>query len=437
MAFAFPETFLFGTATSATQIEGMTPPSDWLSFAREPGRVAFGHTPERACEHWELWQEDVRLQQKMKLHAHRLGLEWARIEPVAGHFSHQALDRYRQELGALKDAGIETMVTLHHFTLPPWLVQLGGVCAKRFPALLARFATHVADALGDLVDYWITINEPNALMALGYLFGIWPPGKRGRLDRFLLGQHRLLEAHTKAYRALHHCLDRRNKRVAVGLAQHLRALTPARPDVRADRWALLLQERFFNQYILEALIHGEASSLTHRALSNGTSFRVEEAKGCQDFVGINYYSRATTRLGFVNETYLKPSHEEQAEVSDLGWEIFPEGLGDMLIRWGREANLPVFVTENGIADASDEKRPRFIIRHLQQVQRALQAGIDVRGYFHWSLLDNFEWAEGYSARFGLVEVDYRTQERRLRKSAHLYSEIASRRILEDDLGSTP
>ena len=177
MAFAFPQTFLFGTATSATQIEGMTPPSDWLSFSREPGRVAGGHTPERACEHWERWQEDVRLQKSLKLHAHRLGLEWARIEPVAGHFSHTALDRYRRELGALKDAGISTMVTLHHFTLPVWLAQIGGVCAKRFPTHLARFATHVAEALGDLVDHWITINEPNALMALGYLFGIWPPGK--------------------------------------------------------------------------------------------------------------------------------------------------------------------------------------------------------------------------------------------------------------------
>lgn len=425
MSFAFPASFLFGTATSATQIEGMTPPSDWLAFAQQAGRVAQGHTPERACEHWERWQEDVALQKSLQLNAHRLSLEWARVEPVEGHFSHRVWDRYRLELGALKDAGIATMVTLHHFTLPPWLARAGGVCATRFPARLARFATHAAEALGDLVDHWITVNEPNALVALGYLFGVWPPGKSGRIDRFLLGQHRLLEAHTRAYRALHHTLDRRSAAVSVGLAQHLRALVPARENAKADHLALEIQQRMFNRYILDALVTGESASLTHRLLSAGTTFRVKDAKGCQDFIGINYYSRARTRFGFTKATYLAPPTDSGLEANDLGWEIYPEGLGDVLIDWGQKSKLPVFVTENGIADATDAKRPAFIVRHLEQVQRALQAGIDVRGYFHWSLLDNFEWAEGYKARFGLVEVDYRTQQRRPRPSAYLYSQIAS------------
>ena len=396
---------MFGTATSATQIEGGCRSSDWHAFARQPGRIKHGDTPDVACDSWSRWREDVALQKSLGMQGYRLGLEWARIEPRPGEIDRAALGEYRAMLGALKDAGIAPMVTLHHFTLPLWLADEGGVLAAGFAQRLAHFARIAVEALGDLCRLWITINEPNVLAAHGYLLGVWPPARKNPVLA-LLAQRRLLAAHDAAYRALK---DARGDDVHVGVAHHLRAIEPGHPGSRADRAAATVFRRVFND-----------------AFAAGAC-----AHGTQDFFGINYYSRDVVSFSarHAGELFVERRVPRDAEVSDLGWEIYPEGLGHVVRAWARRSGLPVYITENGIADARDDRRGPFIVRHLAELERLLAEGVDVRGYYHWSLLDNFEWAEGYEPRFGLCAVDYATGERRLRDSAHLYARIARERTV--------
>jgi beta-glucosidase len=410
----FPDSFLFGTATAATQIEGGTTTSDWYAFARRPGRIKHGDTPDVACDGWRRWPEDVALQRSLGMGAYRMSIEWARIEPRPAEIDHGAIETYRRMLGALRDAGIEPMVTLYHFTLPLWLAERGGLLAPDFPECLARFARVAAATLGDLCRLWVTINEPNVLVAHAYLLGVWPPGQKNPVAAVRAHQ-RLLAAHVAAYRALKAV---RGDDAQVGVAHHMRVTQPLRPAWRTDRLAARLFARVFN----------DAFAI---ALCEGTTF--PEARGTHDFFGLNYYSRDVVRFSLRRpaELFVARGVPDGAPVSDLGWEIYPEGLGQLLTRWGRRSGRPMYVTENGIADAADAKRPAFLTRHLQEVARAASAGVDVRGYFHWSLLDNFEWAEGYWPRFGLVEVDYATQERRVRPSGRLYAQIARDRRIED------
>jgi beta-glucosidase len=424
---AFPASFLFGTASSATQIEGGCTTSDWFAFARQPGRVKNGDRPDVACDAWRLWEQDVALQRSLGFGAHRLSIEWARIEPRDGEIDRRALDRYRAMVGALRDANIEPMITLHHFTLPAWIADRGGVLAEGFAGRLARFARVAVGALGDLCSRWITINEPNVFAAQGYLTGEWPPAEKNPVSA-VHAHHRLLEAHVAAYRALK---EARGDGIAVGVAHHLRVTEPDRPGSVADRAGARVFARVFNEAFALALCTGRMYGPLDPLVGRRGGFRVSEARGTQDFFGINYYSRDRIRFALdrPQEMLLSRRVARGAAVSDLGWEIYPEGLGRLLRIWGRRSGLPIYVTENGIADAADARRASFLVSHLTEIARAIADGVDVRGYHHWSLLDNFEWAEGYAPRFGLVEVDYATQERRPRESAKLYGRIARERVL--------
>ncbi|HEX4448822.1 MAG TPA: family 1 glycosylhydrolase [Polyangiaceae bacterium] len=423
----FPPTFLFGTATSATQIEGGCTTSDWFEFSRQPGRIKHGDRPDLACDAWRRWEDDVALQRSLGLGAHRMSIEWARIEPRDGEIDHGALDRYRAMLGALRSAAIEPMVTLHHFTLPTWLAARGGVLADGFAGRLARFACVAVDALGDLCRLWITINEPNVLAASSYVLGVWPPAVTDPVAA-VRAHHHLLEAHVAAYRALK---GARGDDVQVGVAHHLRVAEPERPDSAFDRAAARTFGRVFNDAFALATCTGRMYGPLDAAVGAKGGFRVADARGTQDFFGINYYSRDLVRFAPTRpqELFTTRRVPAGAELSDLGWEIYPEGLGRLVRIWAARSGLPVYITENGLADAADVRRVSFIERHLAELARAIAAGVDVRGYFHWSLLDNFEWAEGYEPRFGLVEIDYATQQRRVRPSARRYAEIARTRTL--------
>jgi beta-glucosidase len=403
---SLPPSLLLGTATSATQIEGHCDTSDWARFSREPGRIKHGDTPDVACDSWRRWREDVALQKELGMQAYRFGLEWARLEPKPGEFDRNALTEYRSMLGALRDAHIEPMVTLHHFTLPTWLADEGGVLASSFADRLARFARLAADALGDLCKLWVTINEPNVLAAHGYLLGVWPPGKKNPVLAFR-AQRAMLDAHDAAYRALK---DARGDAVHVGLAHHLRDVEPERTSSTSDRAAVTLYERLFNDAFADAACR----------------------RGTQDFFGINYYSRDLVRFSVRawRELFVGRRVPRGAPVNDLGWEIYPAGLGHVIRKWAKRSGLPVYVTENGLADAKDDRRGPFLVAHIAELARLAADGVDVRGYFHWSLLDNFEWAEGYEPRFGLVEVDVASGKRTPRKSAAVYAQIAKERRVE-------
>ena len=296
-----------------------------------------------------------------------------------------------------------------------------------FVPRFARFSRAAVAALGDLCTLWVTVNEPNVLVAHAHLLGVWPPATRSPVAA-LRACYRLLEAHVAAYRALK---EARGDRARVGIAHHLRVTQPRRPDSLGDRAAAATFGAVFNDSFAAAVCEGPGSALVDDLIARSTGFHVADARGTQDFFGINYYSRDVVRISarHAGEMFVARGVPRGAEVSDLGWEIYPEGLGTVVREWARRSGLPVYVTENGIADAADAKRGSFLVRHLAELARCLDEGVDVRGYFHWSLLDNFEWAEGFEPRFGLCAVEYSTQRRTVRASGRLYARIARARVL--------
>jgi beta-glucosidase len=392
-----------------------------------------GDAPHPACDVWHRFEQDVDLIKDFGYNAHRFSIEWARIEPSPGRFDDDAIERYRRMLGALRDASIAPMVTLLHFSLPQWIANQGGFLNPSFASLFERFVNRSVERLGDLVDRWVTINEPNVTAALGYFVGIFPPGHR-RPWQAWRAQEAMLDAHARAYRAIHERAGRCGWNAEVGVAHHLRVVEPWDSSSPTDRWASDLFEQTFNRAFLNALC-GLELSRAERSMLALTRTKRRDVRDTHDFFGLNYYGRFKVRVGR-NGTYgipIKLEASPGAEISDVGWEVYPEGLGRFLREWSERCGRPVYVTENGIADSRDAQRASFLVRHLAQVADAMQDGVDVRGYFHWSLLDNFEWTEGYEPRYGLVEMQADTLNRCPRPSAAVYGQIASKKEIDDGL----
>jgi len=381
--------FLWGAATSAHQVEGNNIHNDWWAWEkRHPAVVNSG----RAADHYERFREDFALARELGHTAHRLSLEWSRIEPAEGVWSRHALNHYREVLEALRENGLTSFVTLHHFSNPQWLAERGGWEHKRTPQLFARYARMVAEQLGDLVDYWITFNEPIVYATHGWWRGEWPPGKRDWRVLLRVIRH-LAYGHGQAYRAIHEELaDAR-----VGVAKHVVAYVPSDRATWSGRLAARWQNWWFN----------------YRWLGM--------TRGSHDFIGVNYYhSQRPIRLSLW--PWRLETEEWKGPTSDMGWPIWPQGLQEAL-RLMKQYRVPLYVTENGLADARDAYRADFIRDHIRAVEAVQEQGVDVRGYFYWSLLDNFEWADGFEPRFGLVAVDYDTMERTPRPSAQVYKAI--------------
>lgn len=409
----FPDDFLWGSATAAHQVEGGNHANDWWAWEQTPGHIKSGDRSDPACDHYRRFAADFDLLKQLHQNAHRLSIEWSRIEPTPGEFSATALAHYRDVLQALRHRGMEPMVTLHHFTNPAWIAASGGWEAPDTARRFAQFAECVINALGDLARYWITINEPTVIAYQGYVRGDWPPGKRdlGAAARALVT---ILRAHWLAYERI----KSRHPELKLGLAHHLRIFDPARRFAPQDRAVAAAFNRVFNETILQSLRRGRLVFPLSRA---GTA---SGPRRSQDFIGLNYYTRELVRFNRRYRAELFGERVSPASLprSDLNWEIYPDGLY-RLLRTLRRERLPIFITENGIADAADASRPDFLLMHTRAMLRAIETGVPVRGYFHWTCFDNFEWAEGYSAKFGLIACDPATQERRLRPSAGLYAQI--------------
>ncbi len=427
-ALTFPKGFLWGTATAAHQVEGNNTNSDWWSFEQRSGAIWHGDRSGLACDWWHNAERDFDLMAAMGHNTHRLSLEWSRIEPHEGQFDPAAITRYREMLTALRKRGIEPMVTLFHFTLPSWLSTKGGWGNPATVDYFRRFVHHTAEQLGDLVSLWCTINEPNVYAALGYLLGEHAPGQRSLLLYFKVLKN-LLRAHGAAYRVIHSlCQDAR-----VGLVKNVLIFDPLKADDRASVKLAGLLDRIFNDLSLKAIEDGKlrpplASGLTtYGPLLDSV-----------DFVGLNYYGRLRTNVRSRNGSRLSVLQlTPGAELSDSGrnepyGEVYPEGIYRTLKRVSG-LGKPIYVTENGLPDADDDQRPRFLLTHLALVHRALDEGMDVRGYYHWSFTDNFEWAEGWSLRFGLIALDETTQARTPRRSAELYSRIIRENALTREM----
>jgi beta-glucosidase len=394
----FPDGFLWGAATAAHQIEGNNIYSDWW-HAEQAGLLP--HRSGAACDSWNRWADDIRLLTDIGLNAYRLSVEWARIEPEPGRFDQGALDTYARQIDALKAAGIEPLVTLHHFTNPSWLADRGGWSNADVVPRLAEYADRVGRQVGDRVRWWITVNEPSILALKACIEGAWPPHRPGDVRGYVRLLRHAARGHTLARRALRS----HNPDAQVSIAFAIWPMAPLR------RWSPI---DVAIARIGDWLWQGRAIRRVVRAL---------------DWIGVNYYSR--TQVGWPWPTegdVAAASYRESGERNDLGWEIYPSGLYDVLMRVSRFA-LPVMVTENGIADASDRKRADYIVAHLRQAHRAISDGVDLRGYMYWTLLDNFEWAEGYQAHFGLA-----TRERELRPSARIYGRIARANAVDPVIG---
>ncbi len=345
-------------------------------------------------------------------------MEWSRVEPREGSWSEEAWSHYREEVERLRDAGIVPMVTLLHFTLPEWLAERGGVTADDFPARFGRFAAEAARRLGSGVDLWCTLNEPNVQMYQGYVEGVWPPGVRDTelAARAFAG---LVEGHAAAAAAVR----QEDPGSAIGVAVNLIVFDPSSRWSLGDWIAAREADRGFNWAFYDSIEAGRIR--LQIAGFPSLDEPLPSLVGSADFFGVNYYRRNLVRfsLGAPGLVRLAPGPGPR---SDAGIEIYPEGLLRLLRRAWERYELPIYVTENGVADRRDVLRAGFLRAHAHAVARAIEEGIPVRGYFHWSLLDNFEWAEGFGPRFGLYRVDYETMERSATAGGREFARLAPR-----------
>lgn len=403
----FPKNFLWGAATSAYQVEGgntnnwsewekknadrlaESAKTYWQNWQKEKFPEMFNsenYISGSACDHYNRFEEDFDIAKELGHNAHRFSIEWSRIEPEEGKFNDEEIEHYRKVIRAIRARGMEPFVTLWHWTNPLWLEEKGGCESRDFDEHFSRYSEYVAGKLGKEVKFWITLNEPTSVIASSYMTGVWPPQKRSFFRAWRLYK-KFAHAHIEAYKHIHAA----DSDAQVGFANILHSFEP-----------------YKRKSFLDELMVRVGKYLTNRRMLNLT-------EGYNDFLTVQYYFHNRFR-------FPRKVRTEHLPVTDMNWEIFPHGIY-RVIRKLKEHNLPIYITENGLADADDSKRESFIYHHLWEIHRSIQEGADVRGYFYWSLLDNFEWDKGFWPRFGLVEIDYKTMERKIRKSAWRYARI--------------
>ncbi len=416
--FQFPKNFLWGAATSSHQVEGGNH-NDWseweLANAERLAAEAekrFGYLaswpmireqatrPENyisgtACDHYHRFREDFDIAKQLGHNAHRFSIEWSRIEPEEGRFDEQEIEHYRKVITALRERGMEPFVTLWHWTNPLWVRDQGGWKNQKTVADYVRFAKHMMDQFRDVVRYWQPFNEPNLYTAFGYITGVQPPGEKNVVYAYRAAKNFTL-AHKMVYEAGHVL----SADFQIGISHAVAHRAPYKNHL----WNQLAVK--ITNYLSEDRFLKRMSPYT-------------------DFLGIQYYKHEPIAFRWGGKYFgLFTIENEIARKSDLGWQIYPEGIYHAIKRF-QKYGKPILITENGIADARDMHREKFIQEHVRWMKKAIREGADVRGYFYWSLLDNFEFPElrGFWPRFGLVEIDYETMERRIRKSAWEYKNI--------------
>jgi len=411
-----PQGFLWGAATSAHQIEGGNVHNDWARFEAVEGNIRDGKPSGAAADHWNRDAEDVNLLRDIGANAYRFSIEWSRVEPVDGQWDEIAWAHYGDEIALLREAGIEPMVTLLHFTIPDWLAARGGLTAGDFADRFGRFAAEAARRFGGAVDQWCTVNEPNVQMYQGYVQGVWPPGVRdtGQASLAFAG---LIRGHAAASAAIREA----DADARIGAAVNLIVFDPSRRWWLLDWVAAREADKGFNWAFYDSIVSGRISF--HLAGFPEIDEPLENLAGSADFFGINYYRRNLVRFT-PSAPGLVTLLQGPGPLSDSGVEIYPEGLLRLIRRVWTRYGLPIIVTENGVSDASGRLRPDYLRGHAHAVASAIDEGIPVDGYFHWSLLDNFEWAEGYGHRFGLYTVDFTTLERQKGSGAEEFARLA-------------
>lgn len=382
---AFPEGFLWGVATAAHQIEGGNVNNDWWAFEHDPDSGCAESSGD-ACDSWHRWPEDLDLAEELGLAAYRFSLEWSRIEPAEGEFSQASLDEYRRMCDGCLERGLAPVLTFHHFTTPQWLASRGGWEAADAPECFGRFVERAVADLGDVIGWACTINEPNAIGAMGYMLGEYPPGIKDDLERHLAVNEAMVRGHRLSVEALR-----------AGPGSFPVGMTLSMAELVAQEGGE--EVRDLAQEVLEDVFL--------RATTG------------DDFIGVQPY----TRMHFGPEG-LAPN-DPSVPTTQMGTEFWPDSVQHCVRRAAQFTGLPVVVTENGLATEEDHERVAYLDQALRGLHRCLEDGVDVRGYFVWSLLDNFEWNLGYTPKLGLYSVDRTTFERRRKPSATWYARVAS------------
>jgi beta-glucosidase len=397
----FPKGFFWGSATSSHQVEGGNI-NDWSEWEKSPARLDHlknkehkfaNFVSERSCDSYNRYEEDFNIAAELGQNMHRFSIEWSRIEPEEGRFDASEMQHYIDVVKALKARNIEPMVTLWHFTNPIWLAERGGVLNNRFPYYFLRYAVYVFENLKPYVKYWATFNEPDVYIGNSYIAGKWPPQKNGYFDAYNASKN-FIKAHIQTYSRI----KGTSHNIMLGIVINQAFNVVGKGIIQS------IKGRLFNYF---------------RNL-----YLIKKINPHFDFIGLNYYHVDRRTSGTFD---ILP---KQDFMPDLPWETYPQGIYFLLKKLWVRYKKPIFITENGIADHYDVKRAKFIKEHLYWTLKAINEGIDVRGYLYWSLLDNFEWAYGYSPRFGLVEINRDTLERKIRPSALEYAKICKSNTLE-------
>lgn len=385
----FPENFLWGSSVSSYQAEGDIENCDW----------SIDFPAGKACRYYSKYEKYFDIAKELNQNIHRFSLEWSRIQPEEGRFDRLEIEHCKRVLMALKERGIRSMLTVWHWTLPIWFSEMGGWENGKSNAYFQQYLKFAAQEFGSLVDFWVILNEPEIYISLAYFLGKFPP-QRKISARSMLVYKNLIDAHRIGYDTIHEII----------------------PDAKVSS---ALNLSYVDSFKNHSGLNNISSKIWDR-LRNGLF--INRFNGKLDFLSVNYYFHDRIKIDIKRFPFVFRIQNENKEVSDLGWEIYPEGIYHVLMKLKRH-NLPVFITENGLADRNDAKRAKYITEHLKWIHKAIGCGADVRGYLHWSLIDNFEWTFGFTPRFGLVEMNYDTLETKIRPSAYVYAKICKENTL--------
>ncbi|MFV9568356.1 GH1 family beta-glucosidase [Thermoanaerobacter mathranii] len=444
----FPKDFVWGVATSSYQIEGAVnedgrTPSIWDTFSKTEEKTYQGHTGDVACDHYHRYKEDVEIMKEIGVKAYRFSIAWPRIFPEEGKYNSKGIDFYKRLVDELLKKDIMPVVTIYHWDLPQWAYEKGGGWLNRDSVKwFAEYATKLYEELGDVIPLWITHNEPWCASILSYGIGEHAPGHKNYREA-LIAAHHILLSHGEAVKAFREMNIKGSK---VGITLNLTPVYPA-SEKEEDKLAAQYADGFSNRWFLDPIFKGnypqDMMELYSKIIGEFDFIKEGDLETISvpiDFLGVNYYTRNIIKY---NENSMLKGENVPApgKRTEMGWEISPESLYDLLKRLDREyTKLPMYITENGAAfkdevtedrRVHDDERIEYIKEHLKAAAKFIKEGGNLKGYFVWSLMDNFEWAHGYSKRFGIVYVDYKTQKRILKDSALWYKGVIQRSVIEE------
>ena len=421
----FPNSFAWGTATAAHQVEGNNTNNNWYDWEHQldennQPRIHNGDKSILAADHWNRYPDDIKLMKDLGVNHYRFSIEWSKIEPQNGDYNVESIQHYRDLCDSLIKNNITPVVTLHHFTHPTWFEKLGAFEKKENIDHFIEYSEYAFNNLKDLVPIWCTINEPSVFVSQGYFNGIFPPGKKDPVLAATVLEN-LLFAHTKTYKHLKSLNGGNNAQI--GLVKNIFQFDPLR------RWHILdwAFSKVLNNVFTHSTLDYFKKGYSTFSLPGMVKKHMEnnDAVGAMDFIGLNYYSRMHVK-GQANLTEPFVFEKRAKDIqTDMDYALYPEGFYEALHTIST-LKKPIYVTENGVADQGNNIREIFIKRYLYALHKGLQDGLDIRGYFYWTLMDNFEWAEGYKMKFGLYEVDFETQERTLRESSNLFAKMVKK-----------